>query len=243
MTPGGHVALPQRAADRPYRLRRRILIPFIAGVGVLLSAFVVNAYWLGRQNAHRSLDQDLTAVHKAFQEELDRDSREMASTLKLIATDDSLRAAMAGLDQEALLRIATPIYTRLHHERGFMQFCFVGPDRTCILRVHQPERYGDTIDRFTTLEAERTGRAASGLELGVLGTFGLRTVIPWRDGPRLIGYIELGHDISHLTAELHDMFGVEYCALVNSPARTGKPACGCSASRPAGTSSIAGPPS
>ncbi|MCX5772937.1 MAG: diguanylate cyclase, partial [Candidatus Hydrogenedentes bacterium] len=94
-------------------------------------------------------------------------------------------------------------------------FNFTGPDRVCILRLHQPEQYGDTIDRFTTLEAERTGQAVSGLELGPLGTFALRTVIPWRDGPRLLGYVELGHDFSHLTAQLRNRFGVESCTLVN----------------------------
>jgi len=40
-----------------------------------------------------------------------------------------------------------------------------------VLRVHQPERHGDTINRHTTLTAEKTGKISIGAELGPIGTF------------------------------------------------------------------------
>ncbi len=59
---------------------------------------------------------------------------------------------------------------------------------------------GFTFDRFTTSEAERTGRTASGIELGPLGTFTLRMVRPIFDNGALIGYLEFGKDIIKPTA-------------------------------------------
>lgn len=46
-------------------------------------------------------------------------------------------------------------------------------------------------------------REAYGLELGVLGTLTLRTVLPWRDeSDELIGFIEMSEDISQLIGDI-----------------------------------------
>jgi len=58
--------------------------------------------------------------------------------------------------------------------------------------VHKPEKYGDSINRFTALGAEKAGELISSLELGPLGTFTLRSVFPVVEQGQLICYIELG---------------------------------------------------
>jgi len=44
------------------------------------------------------------------------------------------------------------------------------------LRIHNPERYGDLIPRFTLAEAIENNVPAYGIELGKFGTFTLRLV-------------------------------------------------------------------
>ncbi|MCC6933984.1 MAG: hypothetical protein IT292_12170 [Deltaproteobacteria bacterium] len=80
---------------------------------------------------------------------------------------------------------------------------FITPDRTCILRVHKPEKQGDIINRFTTLEAERTGKLAAGIEIGPLGTFTLRVVNPVYSKGMLVGYLELGKEIEDNLKLIH----------------------------------------
>jgi signal transduction histidine kinase len=50
--------------------------------------------------------------------------------------------------------------------------------------------------------------------LGPLGTFTLRVVVPWYEGDRLIGYLELGEEIDHITEEVHGILGVDLLVLV-----------------------------
>ena len=110
-----------------------------------------------------------------------------------------------------------PIFEDLKREYGVTHFYFSGPDRVNLLRVHAPDRYGDTIDRYTTLQAERGGAAAHGVELGPLGLFTLRLVVPWREQQtgRLLGYVELGMEVDHVIEHIRNVLGVDLYVLVD----------------------------
>ena len=110
--------------------------------------------------------------------------------------------------------MSLPLFDRFHSDHRVTHFYFTGPDRVNILRVHKTDKHGDKIDRFTTLEAEKTGKHYYGIELGSLGTFTLRTVAPWYDGEQLIGYVELGEEIEHITQKLHDILDIEIYVLI-----------------------------
>lgn len=86
-----------------------------------------------------------------------------------------------------------------------------------LLRVHKPDRFGDVIDRATTLLAERGGAAVHGVELGPLGTFTLRLVSPWFDRRtrRLLGYVELGMEIDEALEAVRELTGFDLFILVS----------------------------
>ena len=88
-------------------------------------------------------------------------------------------------------------------------------DRVNLLRIHNPKKNGDLINRFTALEAERTGRIAHGIELGPLGTFTLRVVQPVFEGNTLTGYLELGKEIEDVLSAIHKRFGVELIVTIH----------------------------
>jgi hypothetical protein len=81
--------------------------------------------------------------------------------------------------------------------------------------MHQPEEFGDIIDRYTMIEAERTGEVSYGLELGVLGTLTLRVVAPWMVDGRKVGYIEVGVEAEEVIDELKKIVGVEAILLAD----------------------------
>jgi PAS domain-containing protein len=73
---------------------------------------------------------------------------------------------------------------------------------------------GDLINRFTAREAERTGKVASGIELGPLGIFTLRVVHPVFEGGRCVGYVELGKEIEDVLQALQPRSGVQLALVI-----------------------------
>jgi signal transduction histidine kinase len=118
-------------------------------------------------------------------------------------------------DREALLERAGPLQKTLSRQHKITHFYFHGPDRVNFLRVHHPEDHGDLINRFTLLEAERTGGMASGIERGPLGAFVLRVVMPWLDQGELLGYVELGMEFSEITRDLHGLLDVDFVVAID----------------------------
>jgi PAS domain S-box-containing protein len=138
----------------------------------------------------------------------------MIAALEAVAWNKDLRDDMKNGDTEALYKRTKPLLDRMRQQNQITHFYFLSPERVCLLRVHQPMRHGDTIDRFTAKQAAKTGKTAQGIELGPLGTFTLRVVRPWYDNGRLIGYLEMGEEIEHVVEHLTKAFGVEFCILI-----------------------------
>ena len=151
--------------------------------------------------------------------------------------DRELEAATAKLDGFSVLTLGTPclaaawpastsagrhqlyacaegIARMLRRRHQVSHFYFTGVDRRVVLRMHNPARFGDTIDRWTQLQAEATGQPSAGLELGVFGTLTLRAVHPWRLGGKLLGYLELGIEFPELAAAVSHASGVAFVSYL-----------------------------
>lgn len=134
-----------------------ILVPLALALGLLLGTFVAAAYWTQQRGIVDNVTRDLSLVRDAYTVHLKEDLRPLNTVADLILTDEGLRAALRAKDREALLERATPLMKRIHCASLATHLYFSDPDRVNILRVHQPDRYGDTINRFTTLEARSAG--------------------------------------------------------------------------------------
>ena len=123
----------------------------------------------------------------------------MLSALEeVLLREPDLIDALRAQDRNRLLSDYDSLFADLRAKHSITHFYFQRPDRINLLRMHKPDKSGDLINRFTTLEAERTGKMVSGIELGPLGTFTIRVVQPVFDGQNLIGYLELGMEIEDL---------------------------------------------
>jgi signal transduction histidine kinase len=132
-----------------------------------------------------------------------------------ILQNKQLEKALINKDRISLKHIGEPIFKHLLSENEITHFYFTGVDRVNIIRLHKPDRFGDTINRYTTLKAEKTGKPAFGVELGPLGTLTLRVVYPWYSNDKLIGYIELGKEIDHVINRIKYSLSVEPFILIN----------------------------
>ncbi len=94
-------------------------------------------------------------------------------------------------DREGLLNLLQDDYASI--KSNVKQFQFHLPDSTSFLRLHKPEKYGDSLKdfRFTVNEANKNKSEVIGLERGVAG-YGMRVVLPVDYEGQHIGSIEFG---------------------------------------------------
>ena len=205
-----------RQADTSIKpIQRRLMIPLATILLLLACGFGALLLKQQRDSLNQSSEKMLAEVSNNLLVLTAEQSRTLAALGQTLLRDTALREALKNGDRERLLADYGPVFKQFQAEQNLTHFYIIRPDRICLLRVHKPEKYGDTINHFTLLEAERTGQTASGLELGSLGTFTLRSVIPVRDGDTLIGYLELGEEIEDTLKTLHAQDGFEVAVTIH----------------------------
>ena len=193
---------------------KKVLLPLGLTLIFFLSLFFFISYYYLRQDIGRELLRQQKTVAILFQDLIDLRASLMESAVDQFAGSPDLQAAMQSGDRQRLYELTRPIYEPLFSKHGITHFYFHQPDGTNFLRVHQPDRYGDLITRYTLNRAAQQGRVSSGIELGPLGTFTLRVVVPWSVDGRLIGYVELGEEIDHLIRKLRNIENLDLVVLI-----------------------------
>lgn len=197
-------------------LRMLFLIPMAVAIGTIIFVLSLMLYQQAKSDVEEGIISIRASVQDFYDESIRYDARALQAIMRTLGQDEKLSLALAESDREALLRYATPLFKDLRRDFKITHFYFTGTDRVNLLRVHAPLRYGDVIDRITTLQAKSSGSLAYGVELGPLGTFTLRLVSPWYDQKtkKLIGYVELGMEIDQVIDKVHTFFGVQVFTLV-----------------------------
>lgn len=181
------------------RLRLWFLLPLAGVLLVTVMLMVLTIHRHATDDIAQDAEDAANRAEHLYQEEIDGSASMLGAAMEVLATDQGLRQALARRDRAQLLQRAAPLFAELKNKYAITHFYFSDSHRVNILRVHQPARFGDTIGRATTLQAQRSKQTSYGVELGPLGTFTLRLVTPWfaADG-QLLGFVELGMEIDHV---------------------------------------------
>jgi signal transduction histidine kinase len=197
------------------KIKLHLLFPVGLGVSLLLISSIFVLKNLQKKNLDKEMNIYTDHVQALFQSELDREAESLQSSLDFLLRDIALQKKWIQSDRRVLLEYSLPIYQNILSKQNITHFYFMDPNCVCFLRVHQPPRYGDHINRFTLKEASEKGETAWGIELGPLGTFTLRVVSPWRINGNIVGYLELGREVNPITENLKQMLNVELLFIVN----------------------------
>lgn len=187
----------------------RILVPLAVVLSILLGVSVISIYRLQTQHLDQNVKAHLAQVSHLFPNLLSEEAKFMHGQLDFFMADETIQAPYLAGDREALLAYTQPVFEDIRNRYRVTHFYFIAADRQTFLRLHNPPRYGDYIDRVTLAQAAETKQPAEGIELGRFGTFTLRVVHPWYLEGELIGYLELGMEIEHLTPALKEVLNVE----------------------------------
>lgn len=198
-----------------YPFKRNILGLFAAMLVVLLSIFTLSANWWEQHNFADSLIKLQQSVGINYQTAVYREADMLSSTLTAIVHNERIKRAFISQDRDVLLREVQPLFAILKHDHDITHFYFIRPDRINLLRVHQPGRYGDLINRRTLLTAQEQHKLAYGIEVGPIGTLTLRAVVPWYDGDQLLGYVELGKEIENVVRDIKPALHADITVLLD----------------------------
>ncbi|MCX5871150.1 MAG: ATP-binding protein [Deltaproteobacteria bacterium] len=196
-------------------IRRRILIPLSLTFAVLFCTFIYSAYQI-------RADQNLIDMRHNYEVtqayiDVSKDQREtlLLNLMIEISHDPQLRKAMMANDRDALYQQSLPLFNQFFHDHGISHFYYHTTAATTLLRVHNPDEFGDKVARSTFLQAAHSQKFAFGLELGKFGMLTYRGVLPWQVGDKLIGYIELGIEVDYVLKQLQSIVKKDFLVTLD----------------------------
>lgn len=205
----------RRIDKSPKPVLRRLMPTFAVMVTLLIIGALALLWRQQQQHLNGEIAADIFDVSCDLKVALDQQATGMLSAVETIAANPDFKKTLRAGEAESLLSGWKPLFEVLRQDCDITHLYFYDPKRICLLRVHNPEKRGDRIDRFTAREAERTGKACHGLELGPLGTFTLRVVQPVYEDGALIGYLELGKEIEGVLPKLSLRSGAQLAVSVH----------------------------
>lgn len=204
------------STDHPIKpLLKRILIPLLIGLSLLILGFFIAQTTLYQRQLNISSQQLVQNTLRTLELTIDKETELLVALEEVILNDPDILRLLQYQNRGQLLAKMADKYAQLKENQSITHFYFHKPNGTNLVRLHQPDRYGDVINRLTLQQARITRKVASGLEMGPLGTFTLRVVTPVIEEDRIIGFMELGKEIEVILAKLETLGNVDIAFSIN----------------------------
>lgn len=180
------------------KIKLPLLIPIGMALVVLFGSSIIGMQWLSNRNKGYDAKARLDGVERMFIWQMKHDTHLMQTIASLIMKDNILISAWQSRDKQALSQRAQELLGQFRDQYDIETFRFYSPDLTCYMRIHEPPY---PAEHTTTLTLEQATEPTEGIHLEDNGILTLRVVNPWKNGSELLGYIELGERVSHITKE------------------------------------------
>jgi hypothetical protein len=145
-----------------------------------------------------------------------REVSKMTSVSDTLALNPQVRDALAAKDRHRLMDLTAPLYSQLDKE-GITNWMFhtPEPDMTVFLRLHNPSKFGDHLNRFMDKKAMQTHAIVTGNELAKAG-FAVRILRPiFDDHSAVTGYVEFGEELGQFIHAMKKQTGDDYGLLLS----------------------------
>jgi len=184
----------------------------IAGVGGIVALM----HFSFARNAQALAAGSVRDAQKLFTILEVREISKMTAVGETLLVNPQIRDALAARDRARLLELTAPLYPDLKRE-GITNWMFetTEPQMAVFLRLHNPAKFGDQLNRFIDREVVRTHALVRGNDLGKAG-FAVRVLRPVYDAQGgLAGYVEFGEEIGEFIREMKGQTGDDYGLLLS----------------------------
>ncbi|MDD5717910.1 MAG: diguanylate cyclase [Sulfuricurvum sp.] len=181
----------------------RLHLYFPLLLSLLIASIItgVSVIYVQEKNIHKSKENISHQYTKFIHQKVKYDADVLSEYINFIQTDTTLVSGFKQGNKKEIYDAMHETYARLRKNIDLTHMYFIKTDGTVLLRVHDFEKDGDTIDRATFKKAKETQKLVYGLEFGVKMNYTLRVVKPWYVNGELIGYVELGKEIDKIITD------------------------------------------
>ena len=188
-------------------------IIFLLSTLIVIVASIITTYNLYHeyQENKRQLNEAYDRVHRTYSETLRDTEHFYSSRAEANLRSYGIIKAFREKDHDKLYELVAPRWEVMQRENPWLVVMqFHNADGTSLLRLHQPNVYGDKIaaQRTMVAYAHKNAQSVSGFEEGRQG-LSYRILIPAFDGGRYIGSIEFGIAAPYFTDKIRRFAGYD----------------------------------
>lgn len=197
-------------------IQTKVLAALVACLLVGVGGILVLMQYSFTQNSQALAQESVAGSQKLFTILEAREISKMAAVSEALIVNPQIRDAFAAKDRDRLRELTGPLYPKLKSE-GITNWMFhtPEPDMSVFLRLHNPAKFGDHLNRFMDKEVARTHALVSGNELARAG-FAVRILRPVTDSKGgVIGYVELGEELGQFIHAMKSQTGNDFGLLLS----------------------------
>ncbi len=200
-------------------IKAGIAIPLLATLVIGLSILCVFNYISQVSLLNDEAEESLTNTIHATQTIIDGNLSLYQQMSALLAGMPTVADTILKGDRSRLSSEFFQSFDYLRNQANLNQFNFIKPDGIVLLRLQDPNRYGDNLAeiRKTIADVVEKKKGVKGIEFGRTG-LGLRGIEPVFSKGVFVGSLEFGGDLTPAFTEVKNAFGTEVGLLVSQQA-------------------------
>jgi len=197
-------------------IRTKVLAALVACLIVGVGCMLALMHYSFERNAQVLAAESVTGSQKLFTILEAREISKMTAVSEALIMNPQVRDGFVAKDRTRLLELTAPLYSSVKRE-GVTNWMFhtPEPDMTVFLRLHNPPKFGDHLNRFMDKEVVRTHAMVTGNELARAG-FAVRILRPFYDSQGgVTGYVEFGEELGQFIHAMKNQTGNDYGLLLS----------------------------
>lgn len=197
-------------------IRNKVIAAMLGCLCVGLAGMLALMHYSFTRSANVLAEQSLTGARNLFAVSEAREIGKMAALSELLNANPEFGNTLLKQDREHLIELTAPLFLKLKAD-GITNWTFHSPqpNMTPYLRLHNPGKYGDHLDRYIDQQVSTTMTMVTGNDFGRAG-FAVRTIAPMFAGHgEIAGYVEFGEELGQFLHEMKNQTGDDYGMLLD----------------------------
>jgi HAMP domain-containing protein len=197
-------------------IRTKVVVACLCCLAVGLGGILALIHYSFSRNAQNLAEQAVTGSQSLFAISEAREIRKMAALTQSLNLNPRIGDALLARNREQLIEMTAPFFLNLK-EDGITDFSFQTQELVpaAFLRLNDPARYGDHMDRAIDQQAATTLTMVTGNEMGKAG-FAVRTLAPmFGSHGEVAGYVEFGEELGQFLHAMKSTTGDDYGLLLD----------------------------